>query len=137
VFKECNRLLASDRLARSIVVATSGIGELSLSRIRNGCAKVPWDPSRNACIIGESAPERCQVPAQLFNQSLVFKLKSLRVALQWSQRFIQVPLSSAKGSLPLLVSGTLALDRLLLLRERLHKSLALGYCNLRSLRAAD
>jgi hypothetical protein len=133
VFKECNRLLASDRLARSVVVATSGIGWLSLSRIRNGCAKVRRDPSRNACIIGETAPERCEVTAQLFNQSLIFKLKALRVALQWSQRFIKVPLTSAKGSLPLFVSGTLALNRLLLFGECLHKSLALGDRNLCSL----
>ena len=91
------------------------------------------DPSRNACIIGETAPERCEVTAQLFNQSLIFKLKALRVALQWSQRFIKVPLTSAKGSLPLFVSGTFALDRLLLFGECLHKPLSLSDRNLCSL----
>jgi hypothetical protein len=94
---------------------------------------VRWDPSRNACIIGETATERCEITAQLFNQSLIFKLKALRVALKWSQRFIKVPLASAKRSLPLFVSGTLALNRLLLFRECLDKSLALGDRNLCSL----
>jgi hypothetical protein len=88
MFKECNRLLAGDRLARSVAVTTGGIGDLSLSGFRNGCAKVRWDPRRNARIIGETAPERRKVATQLFDQSLVFKLKTLRVALEWSKGFI-------------------------------------------------
>jgi hypothetical protein len=46
-------------------------------------------------------------------------------------------LSTSKRSLPLIVSGTLALDRLLLLGECLDKPLAFGDRNLRGFRAAD
>jgi hypothetical protein len=137
VFKECNRLLASSRLARSVAVTSGGIGELPLSRFGNGCAKVRWDPRRNARIIGETAPERRKVATQLFDQSLVFKLKTLRVALQRSQRFIKMRLSATKRSLPLFVRGTLALDRLLLLGKCLDKPLTFGDRNLRGFRAAD
>jgi hypothetical protein len=98
---------------------------------------VRWDPRRNARIIGETAPERRKVATQLFDQSLVFKLKALRVALQRSQRFIKMRLSATKRSLPLFVRGTLALDRLLLLGKCLDKPLTFGDRNLRGFRAAD
>lgn len=88
MLQKCDRLLTGDRLTCSVTVATSGIGELSLSRFRNGCAKVRRDPGRNARVIGETAPKRREVTTQLFNQSLIFKLKALRVALQRSQRFV-------------------------------------------------